>query len=82
MHMVDQFPLVAAFAGYVMWSRKQGRAERKEEREQWMEFLRDKNAKSEKVQKEVAEALVKVATQLGENEKILDRIEMRVTPGP
>lgn len=75
MHMAEQFPLVAAFAGYVMWRAKQGRAERKEERAYWMDFLKDRNAKLET-------ALLKVAEQLGENQKILARIEMRVTPGP
>jgi hypothetical protein len=75
MHMAEQFPLVAAFAGYVMWRAKQGRAERKEERAYWMDFLRDRNTKSER-------ALLRVAEQLEKNEKILDRIEMRVTPGP
>jgi len=73
-HAFEQFPLVGAFAAYVMWRAKQGRAERKEERAYWMDFLRDRNTKSER-------ALLRVAEQLEKNERILDRIEMRVTPG-
>lgn len=67
LHLLDQFPLVGIFVGFVIY------------RDRIVtRYLEHRNSKAEAAQAKVAEALNRVAVQLGENEKILGRILERV----
>ena len=80
-HVMEQWPALAVVLSTIFYLLKQARAERKTDRESYMGFLDNQNTRSEKAQGEVTKSLERVATQLGENEKILAKIEARVTPG-
>ena len=66
-HLLVQFPLVGIFVGFVIYRDRMV-----------ARYLEGRNSKAEAAQAKVAEALNQVAIQLGENEKILERIRERV----
>ncbi len=67
LHLAVQIPVVAIFVWFVLKMQKVG-----------MDYLSERNSKAEAALMNVAESLSRVATQLGENEKILERIRERV----
>ena len=67
LHLAVQIPVVAIFVAFVLQSQKISQR-----------YLTERNAKAEAALMNVAESLSRVAAQLGENEKILERIRERV----
>ena len=78
LHGLVEFPMLAAFIGYVIWRAKHDFKERKSETAAWRSFLTDRNTKTETAMAAVAASLGQVAEQLGENAKFLERIRERV----
>ena len=66
-HLLVQFPLVGIFVAFVIYRDRI-----------WARYLASRNTKSEAAMGKVAVALNEVTRQLGENEKILERIRERV----
>ena len=80
-HVYEQWPALAVVLGAIFYLLKLSRAERKEDRGSYMGFLDNQNTRSEKAQGEVTKSLERVAEQLGENGKVLAKIETRITQG-